>query len=88
MKHNQKITKIIYLFIWKFFLGAKITSKQLLVTCMLKQVLLIQCKNKLEDGMKINIRPYNYPESMIALKNLKAAYIGKFKFEFCKLLLC
>ncbi|KAH9671839.1 putative DNA helicase MCM8 [Citrus sinensis] len=41
------------------------------------KVLLIQCKNKLEDGMKINIRPYNYPESMIALKNLKAAYIDK-----------
>ncbi|CAN1805555.1 Probable DNA helicase MCM8 [Linum perenne] len=31
----------------------------------------------LEDGMKINIRLYNYPESMIALKNLKAAYIDK-----------
>lgn len=28
--------------------------------------------------MKINIRPYNYPESIIALKNLKAAYIGNF----------
>ncbi|PKI62194.1 hypothetical protein CRG98_017567 [Punica granatum] len=27
--------------------------------------------------MKINIRLYNYPESMIALKNLKAAYIDK-----------
>lgn len=27
--------------------------------------------------MKINIRLHNYPESMIALKNLKAAYIGK-----------
>ncbi|GAY52345.1 hypothetical protein CUMW_141080, partial [Citrus unshiu] len=41
------------------------------------KVLLTQCKNNLEDGMKINIRPYNYPESMIALKNLKAAYIDK-----------
>lgn len=41
------------------------------------KVLLAQCKNKLEDGMKINIRLYNYPESMMALKNLKAAYIDK-----------
>ncbi|KAM7262451.1 hypothetical protein ACFE04_000134 [Oxalis oulophora] len=32
---------------------------------------------KLEDGMKINVRLHNYPESMIALKNLKAAYIDK-----------
>ncbi|XP_026418412.1 probable DNA helicase MCM8 isoform X1 [Papaver somniferum] len=30
-----------------------------------------------EDGIKINIRLHNYPESVIALKNLKAAYIGK-----------
>lgn len=30
----------------------------------------------LEDIEKINIRLYNYPESMITLKNLKAAYIG------------
>ncbi|XP_037494355.1 probable DNA helicase MCM8 isoform X3 [Jatropha curcas] len=28
-------------------------------------------------GAKINIRLHNYPESMIALKNLKAAYIDK-----------
>ncbi|KAI4310727.1 hypothetical protein MLD38_035682 [Melastoma candidum] len=27
------------------------------------------------DGLKVNIRVYNYPESLIALKNLKAAYI-------------
>ncbi|CAN0881363.1 Probable DNA helicase MCM8, partial [Linum grandiflorum] len=33
--------------------------------------------NFLEDGMTINIRLYNHPESMIALKNLKAAYIDK-----------
>ncbi|XP_019052777.1 PREDICTED: probable DNA helicase MCM8 isoform X4 [Nelumbo nucifera] len=31
----------------------------------------------MEYDVKINIRPHNYPESMIALKNLKAAYIGK-----------
>uniref|UniRef100_A0A2N9IKY6 Probable DNA helicase MCM8 n=1 Tax=Fagus sylvatica TaxID=28930 RepID=A0A2N9IKY6_FAGSY len=34
-------------------------------------------KNKMEDGVKINIRLHNYPETMIALKNLKAAYIDK-----------
>ncbi|KAK9289862.1 hypothetical protein L1049_008023 [Liquidambar formosana] len=32
---------------------------------------------KLMDDMKINIRLHNYPESMIALKNLKAAYIDR-----------
>lgn len=32
--------------------------------------------NILEDVAKINIRLHNYPESLIALKNLKAAYIG------------
>ncbi|XP_042475384.1 probable DNA helicase MCM8 [Macadamia integrifolia] len=32
---------------------------------------------KLDNCIKINIRLHNYPESMIALKNLKAAYIGK-----------
>lgn len=30
-----------------------------------------------DDFVKINIRLHNYPQSMIALKNLKAAYIGK-----------
>ncbi|XP_050242875.1 probable DNA helicase MCM8 [Quercus robur] len=34
-------------------------------------------KNMIEDGAKINIRLHNYPETMIALKNLKAAYIDK-----------
>lgn len=33
--------------------------------------------NKMEDSVKINIRLHNYPESMIALKNLKAAYIDR-----------
>lgn len=47
------------------------------ISAAVHKVLLTQCKNNLEDGMKINIRPYNYPESMIALKNLKAAYIDK-----------
>ncbi|KAL6336291.1 hypothetical protein AAG906_014460 [Vitis piasezkii] len=33
--------------------------------------------NRLEDGVKINIRLHNHPETMIALKNLKSAYIDK-----------
>lgn len=32
--------------------------------------------------MRVNIRLHNYPESMIALKNLKAAYIGMSAFFF------
>lgn len=41
------------------------------------KVLLTQWEsNRIEDDIKINIRLHNYPESMIALKNLKAAYIG------------
>lgn len=32
--------------------------------------------SRFEDGTRINVRVHNYPESMIALKNLKAAYIG------------
>ncbi|KAL6957624.1 DNA replication licensing factor mcm8 [Sarracenia purpurea var. burkii] len=35
----------------------------------------------LQDCAKINIRLHNYPESIIALKNLKAAYIGTSKFQ-------
>ncbi|GAV82272.1 MCM domain-containing protein, partial [Cephalotus follicularis] len=42
------------------------------------RVLLTKWENKkLEDRMSVNIRLHNYPESMIALKNLKAAYIDK-----------
>ncbi|KAH9621154.1 hypothetical protein KSS87_006341 [Heliosperma pusillum] len=39
------------------------------------KVMPLREKSKLDPYLKINIRPYNYPESMIALKNLKAAYI-------------
>ncbi|XP_034693977.1 probable DNA helicase MCM8 [Vitis riparia] len=43
-----------------------------------KQVLLTNWDdNRLEDGVKINIRLHNHPETMIALKNLKSAYIDK-----------
>ncbi|EXC16277.1 DNA replication licensing factor MCM8 [Morus notabilis] len=34
-------------------------------------------KYHMDDDTKVNIRLHNYPESMIALKNLKAAYIDK-----------
>ncbi|KAL8140722.1 hypothetical protein V2J09_006743 [Rumex salicifolius] len=34
-------------------------------------------KRKMDDNVKINIRLHNYPESMITLKNLKAAYIDR-----------
>ncbi|XP_050227561.1 probable DNA helicase MCM8 [Mercurialis annua] len=44
----------------------------------LHKVLLTKLEdNVLNDGTKINIRLHNYPESMIALRNLKAAYIDK-----------
>lgn len=33
--------------------------------------------SSLEEGRKINIRLHNYPQSMIALRNLKAAYIDR-----------
>lgn len=47
-----------------------------------RQVILTKWEDyTLADGLKINIRLYNHPESMIALKNLKAAYIGNFHFS-------
>lgn len=48
-----------------------------------KQVLMaIEDSNRSEVDRKINIRLYNYPESMIALKNLKAASIGNVPYRF------
>ncbi|KAK6943754.1 MCM, AAA-lid domain [Dillenia turbinata] len=41
------------------------------------KVLLDKWEYMLEDGIRINIRLHNYPESMIALKILKAAYIDR-----------
>lgn len=46
-----------------------------------EQVLLSNSDLYLEEGMKINIRLHNYPESMIVLKNLKAAYIGTLRIQ-------
>ncbi|KAI6698199.1 hypothetical protein NL676_018318 [Syzygium grande] len=42
-----------------------------------KVLMAIEDNDRSEVDRKINIRLYNYPESMIALKNLKAAYIDK-----------
>ena len=39
--------------------------------------------NMMEEFVKINIRLHNYPESLIALKNLKAAYIGNSNLQLC-----
>ncbi|XP_039164610.1 probable DNA helicase MCM8 isoform X2 [Eucalyptus grandis] len=42
-----------------------------------KVLIAIEDIDRSEVDRKVNIRLYNYPESMIALKNLKAAYIDK-----------
>ncbi|KAI3442971.1 DNA helicase [Psidium guajava] len=42
-----------------------------------KVLMAIEDRDRSEVDRKINIRLYNYPESMISLKNLKAAYIDK-----------
>lgn len=42
-----------------------------------KVLMAIEDSDRSEVDRKVNIRLYNYPESMIALKNLKAAYIDK-----------
>lgn len=42
----------------------------------------IEDNERSEVDRKINIRLYNYPESMIALKNLRAAYIGNVPYRF------
>ncbi|XP_022744093.1 probable DNA helicase MCM8 isoform X2 [Durio zibethinus] len=47
------------------------------VSAAVHQVLLSNSDFYLEEGLKINIRLHNYPESLIVLKNLKAAYIDK-----------
>ncbi|XP_077216175.1 minichromosome maintenance 8 isoform X3 [Tasmannia lanceolata] len=52
------------------------SSSHAILNC--KQALLPKLKSfQLESEEKINVRLHNHPESMIALKNLKAAYIGR-----------
>ncbi|KAJ8754157.1 hypothetical protein K2173_002056 [Erythroxylum novogranatense] len=63
------------------FYAALADKPKMALSCMgaaVHKVLLMQWNdNILDEGMKINVRLHNYPESMIALKNLKAAYIEK-----------
>ncbi|CAI9098081.1 OLC1v1034660C1 [Oldenlandia corymbosa var. corymbosa] len=48
------------------------------ISAALHKVLFMKSNSKkLDEFTKINIRLHNYPESMIALKNLKAAYIDR-----------
>lgn len=56
-----------------------------------EQALCVKEKSlQLEDIEKINVRLYNHTESMIALRNLKAAYISNaslFNFIACRAML-
>lgn len=74
--HKVQSVEIFASFLSPVFLPFCVQGSLLLSS---KQVLLTKWENILEDGTKINIRLHNYPESMIALKNLKAAYIGNFR---------
>lgn len=47
-----------------------------MINSSLKQVMRAKWAHNLEDVAKILVRLHNYSESMLALKNLKAAYIG------------
>lgn len=68
---------------WVFFL------RTILIAFLLKQALSTNWDdNSLDDSVKINIRLHNHPETMIALKNLKSAYIGKFMIENQIAVLC
>lgn len=50
----------------------------LMLNSYLKQVMRTKWVHNLEDVAKILVRLHNYSESMLALKNLKAAYIGNY----------
>ncbi|KAK9724046.1 hypothetical protein RND81_05G044400 [Saponaria officinalis] len=61
------------------YLNLEKTPKDALL-CMgmaIHKVMSLQKESKLDSHLKINIRLHNYPESMIALRNLKAAYIDR-----------
>ncbi|GLT92430.1 hypothetical protein SLE2022_102680 [Rubroshorea leprosula] len=73
----QKLRKICNLEEFYAKLEEKPKMALLCMSAAVHKVLLSKGDNNLEKGMKINIRLHNYPESMIALKNLKAAYIDK-----------
>ncbi|KAL9228028.1 hypothetical protein vseg_003647 [Gypsophila vaccaria] len=62
-----------------FYSNLEKTPKDALL-CMgmaIHKVMPLQKESKMDPHLKINIRLHNYPESMIALKNLKAAYIDR-----------
>ncbi|XAR69032.1 DNA helicase [Bertholletia excelsa] len=64
----------------EFYVTLEAKPKEAL-SCMsaaVHKVLSAQGRNSiLDDGAKIKLRLYNYPESLITLKNLKAAYIDR-----------
>ncbi|XP_077216174.1 minichromosome maintenance 8 isoform X2 [Tasmannia lanceolata] len=64
----------------EFYAALEVAPKEALL-CMgaaVHMALLPKLKSfQLESEEKINVRLHNHPESMIALKNLKAAYIGR-----------
>ncbi|XP_048321240.2 probable DNA helicase MCM8 isoform X2 [Ziziphus jujuba] len=59
------------------FLEDKPKIALLCMSAAVHKVLLTEKDDKLVDGTKVNIRLHNHPESLIVLKNLKAAYIDK-----------
>ncbi|KAL4189337.1 hypothetical protein AMTRI_Chr08g206540 [Amborella trichopoda] len=64
----------------EFYAALEVAPKEALLSmgaAVHKQVLLSRGKNQLENEEKINIRLHSHPASMIALKNLKSAYIGR-----------
>ncbi|CAA7013000.1 unnamed protein product [Microthlaspi erraticum] len=74
LQHFKKLSDI-----ENFFINLEDNPK-VVIPCMnaaVHKVLLGQWETKDVENMKINIRLYNYPESSISLKNLKAAYIGR-----------
>ncbi|KAL6011117.1 DNA replication licensing factor mcm8 [Asimina triloba] len=72
-QHIQKICEV-----EKFYTALQTEPKEALL-CMgaaVHKALSLKWKDdQPEDGMKINIRLHNHPDSTIALKNLKASYI-------------
>ncbi|XP_020522186.1 probable DNA helicase MCM8 isoform X2 [Amborella trichopoda] len=63
----------------EFYAALEVAPKEALLSmgAAVHKVLLSRGKNQLENEEKINIRLHSHPASMIALKNLKSAYIGR-----------
>lgn len=73
----QQFRKICNLHIFYATLQEKPKDALLCLSAAVQMILSEKWDNTMEDVVKINIRLHNYPESLIALKNLKAAYIDK-----------